>query len=77
MSHKCVYLDEPDVLRVFPKALTADVQVVLADDTPLVATHPAASRDIIHAGLSVQSRELKDTNSSHQQCRITLSAEAT
>ena len=40
----CSYLGEPNVLGVLPKALTADVQVVLADDTPLVATYSAAER---------------------------------
>lgn len=36
------YLSESDILGVFSKALTADVQVVFADNTPLVATHSAA-----------------------------------
>lgn len=38
----CSYLSEANVLGVFPKALTADVQVVFADDTPFVATYSAA-----------------------------------
>ena len=33
---------EADILSVLPEALTADVQVVLADDRPLVFTHAAA-----------------------------------
>ena len=32
---------EADILSVLPEALTADVQVVLADDRPLVFTHAA------------------------------------
>lgn len=36
------YLDEADVLSVFSEALTADVEVVFANDTPLVATYSAA-----------------------------------
>lgn len=37
------HLDEANVVGVLPEALTADVQVVLADDTALVAAHTAAS----------------------------------
>ena len=44
----CFYLDKADVLGVFSKALTADVQVVLADDTPLVATYSAAAHKTSH-----------------------------
>jgi hypothetical protein len=36
-----VHLRETDVFRVFTEALTADVQVVLADDRPLVFAHAA------------------------------------
>ena len=36
------HLDEADVLGVLAEALTADVQVVLPDDTPLVRAHAAA-----------------------------------
>lgn len=39
------YLDEANVVGVLPEALTADVQVVLADDTTLVAAHTAAKHD--------------------------------
>lgn len=40
-SH-CSYLSESNVLGVLPKALPADVQVVLTDDSPFVATYSAA-----------------------------------
>ena len=36
------HLDKSNVLSILSEALTADVEVVFADDTPLVATHPAA-----------------------------------
>ena len=42
------HLDETNVLSILPEALTADVQPVLADETPLVGTHTAAHS----AGLS-------------------------
>lgn len=38
------HLDESNVSGVLPEALTADVQVVLADDTALVAADLAAVR---------------------------------
>lgn len=38
------HLDEANVSGVLPEALTADVQVVLADDTALVAADFAAVR---------------------------------
>lgn len=44
-AHVCSYLGEADVLGVLSKALTTDVQVVFADDTPFVATHSAAKRN--------------------------------
>ena len=37
-------LDEADVLGVLPEALAADVQSILADETPLVGAHAAAHR---------------------------------
>jgi hypothetical protein len=38
------HLDEANVVGVLPEALAADVQVVLADDTTLVAAHAAAGQ---------------------------------
>ena len=32
------YLDEPDILALLPKALTAEVEAVLADETGRVCT---------------------------------------
>jgi len=40
-KHIDTHLDEADVLGVLAEALPADVQVVLADDTPLVRAHAA------------------------------------
>lgn len=37
-------LDKTNVLGILPEALSADVQVVLADDTPLVAANTAAKQ---------------------------------
>jgi hypothetical protein len=42
-STRLVVLLESDVLGVLPEALAADVQVVLANDRPLVFAHAAAS----------------------------------
>ena len=36
------HLDKSNVLSILSEALTADIEVVFADNTPLVATHPAA-----------------------------------
>ena len=53
----CSYLGESDILGVLSEALTADVQVVFADDTPLVATHSAArSNDSVKHGPEAMSR---------------------
>lgn len=44
-GHNCYpvpYLDKTNVIGVLPEALSADVQVVLADDAALVAAHTAA-----------------------------------
>ena len=38
------YLDEPDVLRLFPEALAADVEAILANETSGVGAD-AAKRD--------------------------------
>ena len=42
---KLSHLDEADVLGIVAEALTADVEVVLADDTLLVGAHAAARRE--------------------------------
>ena len=39
------HLHEADVLGILAEALPADVQVVLANDTPLVRAHAAARED--------------------------------
>jgi hypothetical protein len=55
----CTYLDKANVSGVLPEALTADVQVVLADDTALVAADLAAKPE-------------HDTNGGHDSvCRCT------
>ena len=40
------HLLESHILRVFAEALTADVEAVLPDDTPLVAANTAAQHQV-------------------------------
>lgn len=38
------YLDEPDILALFPEALTADVEAIFADQTGLVGANTAVEK---------------------------------
>lgn len=49
-------LRKANVLGVLTEALTADVEAVLADDAPLVGTHPAARQASVRAGCTRASR---------------------
>jgi hypothetical protein len=52
------YLDETNVLALFPEALTADVQAILADQTGFVGADAAVRKHTRQYGSSSQSSNL-------------------
>ena len=57
------YLDEADVLGVFPEALPADIEAVLPDQTPLVAADSAAETNkTVSNGLLTQRQMRRDVH---------------
>jgi hypothetical protein len=65
------HLDEANVSGVLPEALTADVQVVLADDTTLVAADLAAKAN------NKQTAEMSRDNAQRLLHQVTVLSTAT
>ena len=51
MAYFNSYLDETNVLALFPEALTADVQAILADQTGFVGADAAVREKTIHVSM--------------------------